>query len=78
MQLLLHIVDLERGQDDSLHARSIPILVSVQRIAFLSGQLESIENPSDGMDLLLEVMKLEYPSHFLALKHRRSRRGASW
>ena len=47
----------------------------MQRIAFLSTRLASLhQNPSaddqddDGLNLLLEVMELEYPAHFFALK----------
>ena len=42
------MVDLEReGGGDANYSRSVPVLISVQRIAFLSAQLASLQNRSD-------------------------------
>ena len=73
LQLTLSIVDLEReGGDDAKYSSSVPVLISVQRIAFLSAQLASLQNRSDAqlesLDLLVEVLEREYPSHILVLK----------
>jgi hypothetical protein len=73
MQLLLRIIDLEVKEDPG--KRSLPLLVSVQRIAFLAGQLRSIAEPSvdsKGLELLHEVIELEFgsaePLHAQALR----------
>ena len=70
LQLTLSIVDLEReaaagdgGHDDAMEcSNSVPVLISVQRIAFLSAQLASLQNRSDAqlesLDLLVEVLEL--------------------
>ena len=67
------MVDLEREEgDDANYSSSVPVLISVQRIAFLSAQLASLQNRSDAqlesLDLLVEVLEREYPSHILVLK----------